>query len=363
MRLLSLIPSPPKWGRGYPVLASARGLDAVGEGVVGAGSAGGDAAPIRRDSPSPTSTGAALRTAWSSYPLPLAGARGFKGYGCILILCALLTACSPTKLLTWNIPQDGFTRQDNIPYASGDRHSLDIYQAKQPLPGQPVIVFFYGGEWKFGAKEQYRFVAEPLANRGITVVVADYRIYPPTPFPGFIDDSATAVGWVHAHAAEFGGNPNNIFVMGHSAGAYNAVFLALDPEYLAKAGMQPEDLAGVIGISGPYNFLPITWPELKPIFEVVPDLNITQPITYADGKNPPLLLLAGAVDTTVDPIKNTETLYKTVLAKGGPATEKLYPDVAHIGAILAFAPTFAGKAPIVDDVVEFVKAKTRVRNF
>ena len=280
-----------------------------------------------------------------------------KKFGFALLFCGL-TACSPTRLLTWDIPQSGFTLTKDVAYEPGERHTMDIYQAKQPLPGQPVIVFFYGGEWKFGAKEQYRFVAEPLANRGITVVVADYRLYPPTPFPGFIEDSAQAVGWVHAHAAEIGGNPANIFVMGHSAGAYNAVFLALDPEYLAQAGMQPQDLAGAIGISGPYNFLPITWPELKPIFEVVPDLNATQPITYADGKNPPLLLLAGAADTTVDPIKNTDTLYKTVLAKGGPVTEKFYPDVAHIGAILAFAPTFDGKAPIVDDVISFVQAKT-----
>jgi acetyl esterase/lipase len=275
-------------------------------------------------------------------------------------LCLLLPACSPTKLLAYDIPQDGFTRQKDVAYAPGERHSLDIYRAKQPLPGRPVIVFFYGGEWKFGAKGQFAFVAEPLADRGITVVVADYGLYPPVTFPGFIEDSAAAVGWVHEHAAEIGGNPNNIFVMGHSAGAYNAVFLALDPVYLAKAGMQPKDLAGAIGISGPYNFLPITWPELKPIFEVVPDLNVTQPITYADGKNPPLLLMAGTADETVDPVKNTETLYKTVQEKGGPASETLYPGVGHIGAILAFAPTFNDKAPVVEDVVRFVTANTHL---
>ena len=277
-----------------------------------------------------------------------------------LAICLLLAACSPTRLLTFDIPQDGFTLRKDVPYAPGDRHSLDIYQAKQPLAGQPVIVFFYGGEWKFGSKEQYRFVAEPLANRGITVVVADYGIYPPVAFPGFVQDSAVAVGWVHQHAAEFGANPHNLFLMGHSAGAYNAVFLALDPHYLQTVGLQPHDLAGAIGISGPYNFLPITWPELKPIFEVVPDLNVTQPITYADGLNPPLLLLAGLDDTTVNPQKNTETLYKTVKDKGGSVTEKLYPNLAHIGAILAFAPSLASKAPEeVQDVMDFVQANTK----
>ena len=86
-------------------------------------------------------------------------------------------------------------------------------------PPAPVVVFLYGGSWRNGAREDYRFVGRRLAQQGMLVLVADYRTYPETIFPGFVEDGASAVAWARAHAAGWGGDPRCLFVAGHSAGA------------------------------------------------------------------------------------------------------------------------------------------------
>jgi acetyl esterase/lipase len=203
-----------------------------------------------------------------------------------------LSACSAFDVLNTLNDKSGVTVQHDLAYEPGERHSLDVYMPAAPLPGRPVVVFLYGGAWQTGARQDYAFMGEALAGRGVTVVIPDYRVYPPTIFPGFVEDGAAAAAWTKAHIAQYGGNPDALFLAGHSAGAHIAALIALDPEYLAAYNMKPDELAGMIGIAGPYDFLPITRSDLKPIF-AVPDLAATQPVTYADGKNPPMLLQAG----------------------------------------------------------------------
>jgi acetyl esterase/lipase len=273
----------------------------------------------------------------------------------------LLSGCTTTitNFLTAGVPRDQFGVVRNISYGAGRVHRLDIYEPAVPAKGHPVIVFQWGGSWINGSKDEYKFVAEPLAAHGITVVVPEIRLYPAVVYPHLADDTARAVAWTRGHIAQYGGDAKNLFVMGHSSGAYDAMMLAVDPHCLAEFGMRPGELSGVIGISGPYNFLPITVPELKPIFDVVSDLAVTQPITYVTGKNPPLLLLTGAADHTVDPEKNTIAFYDRVKERGGPAELRVYPDVGHVGIILAFSPLFRSHAPTLSDVLAFVAGHTK----
>ena len=141
--------------------------------------------------------------------------------------------------------------------------------------------------------------------------------------------------------------------MGHSAGAYNVAMLALDPGFLARAGFDRARLAGVVGLAGPYDFLPITGEDVREVFASAQDGPLSQPITYVDGRNPPLLLLAGTDDTTVNPT-NTVSMAAKVRAAGGVAEDKLYPNLGHIGIITAFAPLFQRRAPVLDDVWAFI---------
>jgi len=181
-------------------------------------------------------------------------------------LLAALAACSPLKTLNALTPDDTFDKTEGIAYGSDPRQKLDVYTPKQHVANAPVVVFFYGGSWNSGSRSDYSFVGEALASRGIVVVLADYRLYPQVRYPLFLDDSASAVAWAHAHIGEFSGDPKRLFVMGHSSGAYNAAMLALEPKLLGAQGMSPKDLSGWIGLAGPYDFLPIENPQVRPVF-------------------------------------------------------------------------------------------------
>ena len=186
------------------------------------------------------------------------------------------------------------------------------------------------------------------------VAIPDYRLYPQVVWPTFLDDSARAFAFVHNHAAQYGGDTGRIFLAGHSAGAYNAMMLAADPKYLKDAGGDASWIHGVIGIAGPYDFLPLQDPKLVAIFGGA-NRPETQPINHIDGKRPPMLLAHGTADTTVLP-RNTLNLEKKLAGFQSPVTVKLYPDVAHIGIILSLAPGFRGKTTLRQDMLDFVAA-------
>ena len=265
-----------------------------------------------------------------------------------------LAACTPVQLLNATVPQGGLTITRDVAYGSLPRQTLDIYRpssATGTASALPVVVFFYGGSWNSGSKAMYPFVAATLARTGAIVVVPDYRVYPDVKYPDFLRDCARAVAWVEAHPEQTGSGP--LFLMGHSAGAYNAMMLGLDPAWLRDGGTSPDRIAGVIGLAGPYNFLPITDPEIIPIF---PDATAaTQPITYATVHAPPLLLLAGNDDQQVHP-RNSIALKGRVDEAGGHAQFILYKGLGHIGLITAIAPAFQWRAPVLRDVVTFLRA-------
>ena len=214
-------------------------------------------------------------------------------------------------------------------------------------------MFFYGGSWQSGSKSDYLALGQAFASKGIAVAVADYRVYPQVRYPAFLEDGARAFGYVHAHAADHGINPQRIFLAGHSAGAYIAVMLAADRRYLDQAGASPQWIRGVIGIAGPYDFLPLRDKTLIAIFGGANRVD-TQPIEYVDGKLPPMLLAAGTDDTVVDP-SNTSRLGARLRSFGSPVEEKFYPGIGHIGIILSLAPGLRGMTTLRDDMIRFVE--------
>ncbi len=244
----------------------------------------------------------------------------------------------------------------SIPYGSGPRRTLDVYAPTAAGGGPyPVVLFLYGGSWDSGDKRIYRFVGAALAARGFVVVIPDYRLYPEVRYPDFLLDCAQALLWTRRHADEYGGDGRPPFVAGHSAGAYNAAMLALDPRWLHWYGMVPrQDLAGLVGIAGPYDFLPLDTAELRDIFAPAVPLASSQPITHAIGPAPAALLLAGTADHTVRP-GNTIRLAAALRAHGVPVQEHLYDGVDHYRIIGAFALTLRFLAPTLRDTVDFMR--------
>lgn len=275
--------------------------------------------------------------------------------GCLL---SLLAGCSPLGLVDALTPTSGYMRTEGVVYGQGPRQHLDLYQPQTPLPEHPVVVFFYGGSWNSGERGNYRFVARALAKRGILVVIADYRLYPQVRYPAFLHDNAVAVAWVHHHVGEYGGNPQQVFLMGHSSGAYNAAMLALDGTLLGAEGLSPADIRGWIGLAGPYDFLPVENPEVRPVFFYPDSPPGSQPINHVRVGSPPALLLAANTDSYVNPVRNTGGLARRLREMGVPVRVRYFDRVDHMTLVGAFAWPLTWLAPVTDEVVAFVQATT-----
>lgn len=230
--------------------------------------------------------------------------------------------------------------------------ALDAYVPKNVV-NAPVVVFFYGGSWESGKRHWYRYVGDALASHGVLVLIPDYRKYPDVHFPAFMHDAANAVAWARAHAAEFGGDRKRLFVMGHSAGGQIAALLAADKRYLSAAGLQPRDLAGMIGVAGAYDFLPFVENEAAIFGDSEQSRYDSQPINFIDGDEPPMLLMTGTDDDEV-PANNAEVMTERAHAMGGVAQLKLYPGVEHSSIMLAFARERTARAPVLADTLAFI---------
>lgn len=259
----------------------------------------------------------------------------------------LLGGCSAAAMLNATVSREGFTLERDIAYGPLPRQKLDLYRPDRPRADGLSVIFFYGGAWDSGSKNDYLFVGQALAARGVTTIIADYRIYPEVTFPAFVEDGARATGWAAERVAT-----DRLFLMGHSSGAHIALMLAANTPYLETAGVDRMKLPGAIGLSGPYDFLPLTSRRLQQIFGGAYRKE-TQPITFAMAPLPPVLLIHGTADLTVRPA-NSERLAAAWRRAGGQAELKFYPEVDHVDVVAAFSDFLRKRAPTRDDVLAWI---------
>lgn len=250
----------------------------------------------------------------------------------------------------------GVAVERDVAFGARPDQRLDLYRPRG-LTGLPALVFFHGGGWRSGTKRRYAKLGRRLAGLGLLVAVPTYRLFPEVTYPDFLMDCAAATTWLTRNAGRYGGG-GPLFLMGHSAGAYNAVMLGLDRRWLGANGTAA--IAGVIGLAGPYDFLPITRPNIMPVFpDATPD---TQPVFHARNDAPPLLLLTGKGDRTVKP-RNTMALSEAMRASGGRVTTIFYPYLGHVGILAAILPPFGGVAPVLRNIQDFIRAGCAVGAF
>lgn len=265
-------------------------------------------------------------------------------------------ACTPLGALNLLPSDSARVAATGVAYGADPRQKLDIYVPRATAAkGSPVLVFIYGGNWSSGDRAGYAFAGRSFAAEGFVTVVPDYRLVPQVRFPGFVEDEAAAVAWTRIHAAEYGGDPDRIVIAGHSAGAYIAAMLALDPRFLDRAGAPRGTVKAWAGLSGPYDFYPFDVKASQDAFGSFPDPAATQPITFAGPGDPPTFLAHGLADTTVMP-RNTTALAAKLKAAGVAVEVKLYPKLGHADVVLALTRTFRGKAPVREDAVAFLRA-------
>ena len=168
-----------------------------------------------------------------------------------------------------------------------DRCKLDIYYPKDKK-GFSTIVWFHGGGLKAGNK----FVPETLRDQGLAIVAVNYRFSPRVTSPGYVEDAAAAVAWTFKNISRYGGDEQRIFVSGHSAGGYLTSMVGLDKSYLAKHGIDADDIAALIPFSG-HTITHFTIREERGVEGTKVEVDEMAPIHHIRKDAPPLILITG----------------------------------------------------------------------
>ncbi len=272
-----------------------------------------------------------------------------------ILLFASLSGCAAITFFAANAPTafSDVDRQVDLPYGTGPRQKLDVYAPRMAV-NRPVVIFWYGGSWQKGNKSNYRFVGTALAKLGFVAVLPDYRLYPQVTFPLFDEDGAHAVAWVERHVAEFGGDPRRIVLMGHSAGAHTAAFLAFNHAFLERFGAHARDIVGLVGLSGPYVLVPDS-DALRAAFAPPFTEKDWQPIRFVDSHAPPTLLLQGLSDKEVLP-RETIELHDALVREHVRGEMHLFPHRGHDDTLAPFALVARWRSPVVKEVAAFVRS-------
>ncbi len=262
-------------------------------------------------------------------------------------------ACDELAFAIGNLPArfSSVRLTPNLPFGKEPGQSLDVY-ALPELQNRPVVVFWYGGGWTDGRKEEYRFIGTALAERGYVAVLPDYRKYPSVRFPSFVHDGARALVWVRENAHKWGGDRSRIVVMGHSVGAHLAAMLAYEPDYLRAAGGRRQWIRAFVGLSGLY--APV--PESDVFRQIIPPpyrSDDWQPLWHVDNEAPPSLLLHGLEDRLVNP-RETVRLRNALVRHGVHVEMELYSGRSHADTVAAFSPLARRRLPALNSAARFI---------
>lgn len=268
------------------------------------------------------------------------------------LLMGLIACTGPRLLNTVTLNPDRSTQiTRDLAYGDLPRQKLDMYTPDGQGPF-PVLIFIHGGGWERGSKGEYAFAGKRFASEGFVTAVINYRLYPEVVYPSFMEDVGAAVVWVYKNADQYGGNPAQLFISGHSAGAYNAVQVAVAPEFLAPFDLTSDIIDGVAGIAGPYDFYPFDPGSVEDIFGPYPNPEATQPVNRVTPQTPPMILIIGEEDESIHP-RNLANM-KAALEEAGVRVEtRTYPSADHAATVVAIA--WPNRYDTVKDMVTFFK--------
>ena len=197
--------------------------------------------------------------------------------------------------------------QRDLAYAE-PKHALQTLDVYSPAEGKghPIIVWIHGGGWRKGDKAGVQRKPLALVERGFVFASINYRFVPEVTIKQMMADVAQAIAWVRQHAAEFGGDPNRIVVMGHSAGAHLAALVCTDDRYLKAAGVPLSAIRGCVPVDVSVYDIP---KRLKDGGSVPPDTfkeifgeaaeshrDLSPTAHVASGKNIPAFLILHVAD-------------------------------------------------------------------
>lgn len=266
----------------------------------------------------------------------------------ILPLLTLLQGCV-YDMLDLAVPNGGYSEIISAQYGDHPRQQLDLYLPEQEKADAPTLVFFYGGSWARGSKDNYRFIGQAFADAGYRVAIPDYRVYPEHLFPDFIVDGADSLAWLERE----GFADRGLVLMGHSAGAHIAAMLAYNPTYVETAGLDHQLIMALIGYAGPYGDFALSSRKLKRIFAPAKPLAVSRPINFVDQNSPVSLLIHGLSDSTVV-VKHSQNLADKLSAHGVEAKTRFYQGNGHIAVVASLALPLRHWTPAFADTLDFL---------
>ena len=238
----------------------------------------------------------------------------------------------------------------DIAYGDRPRQTLDIYWP--PDPGgalcrgerRPVLLFAYGGSWSRGDKALYSLVGARFTALGFVVVIINYRLHPEVRFPAFVEDAAAAIAWTRRHIDAYHGDPDRLFLAGHSAGGHILALVALDDRYLAAHGLRRSAISGLIAVSAPTDLGTMLQHlrarrnhkaarGLQTLMGGVEALPQADPIRFARNDAPPILVLHGLDDDTV-PVAIARNFASALKAAGASIALREYERADHASILL-----------------------------
>lgn len=269
-----------------------------------------------------------------------------------------MMACTPAKFALVNAPTLTYEGKiiEDVAYGDLARQKLDIYIPDIERDTFPVVVFFHGGRWTQGSKEQYKFVGMTLSKMGYVAVLPNTRLYPEVKFPSFAEDAAKSLAWVYENINQYKGN-KDLFVSGHSSGAHLGALILADESYLAAFELSPDVVNAFAGISGPYDFVPQA-PDIKKMFgppENFPNMVVTN---FIGGDEPPMLLLYTGEDESVHP-RNLKAFKAGIEKAGGEVESIIYEKGGHAAPVAAFSWANPSDLPVPEDIDKFFKKHLR----
>ena len=223
----------------------------------------------------------------------------------------------------------------DIDYIAGtdyadDKDRLDVFMPRAET-NVPVVVYFHGGALQNGTKAIGEGLARQLTAHGIGIVSANYRLSPAVMHPAHMEDATAAFVWTKKNIETYGGDPNRVFVAGHSAGAYLAALMALDPSYLAAHGMKLSDIRGTIPIS-PFLYVEeqdVAPSRSKTVWGTDEDVWLQASVTpYIGSGKPPMLFIYADGDALWRREKN-DRLKVELMAHGNKVFLEQIADRTH----------------------------------
>lgn len=256
-------------------------------------------------------------------------------------------------------PSHNVSRVHEERFGEDPQEQLIVYREENADARLPIVIFFHGGAWAHGSPQDYGFIARNIAPEGYIVVLGGYRLNEQGRYPAMLQDTASVIGWARENIASHGGDPNSIFLSGHSAGAYNVAQVALDGQWLEEAGVPREAIRGVVGLAGPYDFYPFDTDRSRAAFESVGAAEDSQPVNHAAASAPPMLLVHGEDDTVVR-IRNSIALEKALRAVGAQVETLYLPGKTHNDPLLALTSPWRRNPLVFDRVTNFMRAQVSV---